>query len=1323
MIESTILFLAANPATTTPLALDEEIRAIEGMIRGSERRDAWRLVSKWATRPDDLLQHLNEVRPTVVHFSGHGSASGGLMLHNAKGTAQVVAPAAVGRLFRVLRCQGRAPPRNRGADDMSAAVLTATCIANLLAAPVTIGPQLGTPGYMAPEQYLERAADARSDIFSFCVVLFEALSGRRLFTGNTWQIREVTLAGSIRPAAAKDVPAWLEAIIRRGLATEPDDRWPSMDALLAALACDPVARRRWILRGAAGATALAALVAGAIFGFMAIAASREHAFAEGQARARLAAVEARIARAESDGDPIAAAAAFEAFVSDPAHRDTRALSTAWRHRGDRMRAEPPAAQAAYAEAYALAQDPVDATAALRELAAVFHETWNGDALGRAAALLRAQGVEDRALSEQALDAALWRRDLGGALAELIRPGHPSLDWRPTLEHLAVSTFTGLPALEVSVLPAGSSARLAVRSSLTEVVLLDGALTEVGRWNGDVIDVRLIAGTSWGVARGHANTEVLDFAAAGKTLWRGPVAPSIYQAAALGMSGDSPSSLVFGRVSPAYGFRRWDLRGEPSERIADVATDLVGSAIEAFALDDLDGDGELELAVGIAEWHAFDLRIFRIDGDGELELVAQRRLGRVGALATVRRGARRLLAAVTDDSCPAAEIFPTPPHTGAPAGVHLFDWTAEGLVEVDFVPMPRAGGVGRFVAQDRDAAGDLDGDGREDLAFELHEHGKPWLLLLRQTEGGFDPIYVGDLRLLGAAQLDADATPELLVNFHRDERLVVLGKGDGRLSDASLPREPSPPRPSALTDPLLVERWERADELASFGLLDSAAAVLRKSAILAADPREQVGVLDRAGALYYAAGRHEDVLVVDRLVREDPEFTEGALVRDTLVQVALGRYDEAFADATLLSAAPASPGEPAATARSLRDELAELVRPDARLELRFDTPLASAWRFLTPGALRRDPTRSALEFSIPAAEAHAAELPFVWDGGPLALEFEIEVEELEYGACMRVYIADETGEPWLGGALCGRGGGGRLMRSVHVKIFGKEWLDVEAPSVADLSRPQALHARLACFPGRGACESMVQIDGRVSVGHHPLTKLPPAGRHRLMIGSPVALDAPGLAVGVVRRIVLRGVRPAQPSPGEVTRERPAWLLAENQPGAALAAIAVSAEPHPHAAAVELLARAELRDLAGLAAAAPAVLRTMDDPAWLSDLVLALRMKPLAGAALRSAAGPAILPVLDRVWSLVEPHRNDPHMWRRVLEGLTGIESLTPTNLAERRALRRLLAARGRTWLRSGEAGRARADFTAALALPRDEADTPELELIAALHDELARVPSL
>jgi hypothetical protein len=98
-----ILFLAANPANTPQLALDEELRAIEGQLRAAEHRDAFALVSRWATRPDDLLQALNEVRPTIVHLSGHGSASGGLMLHGPTGTRQLVTPDAVASLFRALR--------------------------------------------------------------------------------------------------------------------------------------------------------------------------------------------------------------------------------------------------------------------------------------------------------------------------------------------------------------------------------------------------------------------------------------------------------------------------------------------------------------------------------------------------------------------------------------------------------------------------------------------------------------------------------------------------------------------------------------------------------------------------------------------------------------------------------------------------------------------------------------------------------------------------------------------------------------------------------------------------------------------------------------------------------------------------------------------------------------------------------------------------------------------------------------------------------------------------------------------------------------------
>ena len=75
-----ILFFASNPKDVTPLNLDEEIRSITTKIRASEHRDALDLISRWAVRPDDLLQELNIHKPIVVHFSGHGSSSGELVL-------------------------------------------------------------------------------------------------------------------------------------------------------------------------------------------------------------------------------------------------------------------------------------------------------------------------------------------------------------------------------------------------------------------------------------------------------------------------------------------------------------------------------------------------------------------------------------------------------------------------------------------------------------------------------------------------------------------------------------------------------------------------------------------------------------------------------------------------------------------------------------------------------------------------------------------------------------------------------------------------------------------------------------------------------------------------------------------------------------------------------------------------------------------------------------------------------------------------------------------------------------------------------------------
>jgi hypothetical protein len=68
----TILFLAANPIVTAQLALGREARAIQHELERSGFRDRFELVTRWAVEPLDLLRELRKLKPTVVHFSGHG---------------------------------------------------------------------------------------------------------------------------------------------------------------------------------------------------------------------------------------------------------------------------------------------------------------------------------------------------------------------------------------------------------------------------------------------------------------------------------------------------------------------------------------------------------------------------------------------------------------------------------------------------------------------------------------------------------------------------------------------------------------------------------------------------------------------------------------------------------------------------------------------------------------------------------------------------------------------------------------------------------------------------------------------------------------------------------------------------------------------------------------------------------------------------------------------------------------------------------------------------------------------------------------------------
>ena len=98
-----VLLFAANPNGVTPLALDEECREIDQKIRAAEYRDELQLITKWAVRPDDLLQYLNQYRPHIVHFSGHGSDTEEIILLDAKRQPKPVSKAALKQLFSALK--------------------------------------------------------------------------------------------------------------------------------------------------------------------------------------------------------------------------------------------------------------------------------------------------------------------------------------------------------------------------------------------------------------------------------------------------------------------------------------------------------------------------------------------------------------------------------------------------------------------------------------------------------------------------------------------------------------------------------------------------------------------------------------------------------------------------------------------------------------------------------------------------------------------------------------------------------------------------------------------------------------------------------------------------------------------------------------------------------------------------------------------------------------------------------------------------------------------------------------------------------------------
>ncbi|WP_158502232.1 serine/threonine-protein kinase [Vitiosangium sp. GDMCC 1.1324] len=188
----------------------------------------------------------------------------GLFLQAGRGLAAAHAQGLVHRDFKpdnvLVGRDGRARITDFGlartAEDLSGPHESAPPLASgdLHEASLTrSGVVLGTPAYMAPEQKRGELSDARSDQYSYCVALYEALYGKRPFTPGS--------AVPPRPPRESGVPAWVHRAILQGLSESPQARHASMDALLRRLSDAPGAT--WRRVGMAAAAGLVLVAGGA----------------------------------------------------------------------------------------------------------------------------------------------------------------------------------------------------------------------------------------------------------------------------------------------------------------------------------------------------------------------------------------------------------------------------------------------------------------------------------------------------------------------------------------------------------------------------------------------------------------------------------------------------------------------------------------------------------------------------------------------------------------------------------------------------------------------------------------------------------------------------------------------------------------------------------------------------------------------------------------------------------------------------------------------------------------------------------------------------
>jgi serine/threonine protein kinase/tetratricopeptide (TPR) repeat protein len=901
------------------------------------------------------------------------------------------------------------------------------------------GTVIGTPRYMAPEQWLAQRGDGRSDQFAFCVALYFALYDGWPFAGDaTLGLRSNVIDGNLcEPPRKPEVPARLHAALLRGLACEPDDRFPSMAELLAAIDEAQAPRRRVRVAAALGAVGLALVFAWLlqrpsptppVADDPRISIEREIA-----AERRRLQIESQVAALRSKGEHAEADAVFEAFASQREYDDTRALAIAWLDQAGRLRERGDRAGelAALGRAQLASWSDDLRRRALIELARAFQADHRYGQLGAVLELLDRLGgeVEPAQRSEllaMQIHEAASRRDFASALEMLREPGGEAhAELRPLFDQLARAHATEHVALSgsprgtaLAVLPSldrdgdgqgelvlasadglrllGSSPDLPVLQALDPVIELEASPSmpvfvpiapALGR----------VGAPDWIASRTGGQWNLLALAPEGdqvaiRTL---PIAVDGIRWATGDLFTNPGWSGWEAWGADAIGRRLTGLRGEePEAFVPEPGLEALRSVVQDIAIADLDGEGSDELIVGVGAWWAYDVRVLSPDHErpGEFETVARRKLGEIDALTAfpALQGPGHRIAVTLSPSFPSPRTFPSERPSGEPSGVYVLSWDAAGrsLDIVDRVALP---------ISFRPGAADLDGDGRSELIVQMLS---AIAILHAGADDRYAPIWLDGLHYHAIVDLDGDGDDELIVSEPSGEaagRLIVLGSGDQRIRLADR-RTIASVEPPAELDGALAEMWGQAEALATIGLSDEACSVFDDLARLAspnaaalahrraAELDERLGTGRRAAELYERAGDPDSLARAVEIYERRHEFDDAARVARR-------------------SALDQRPGR--------AEALDRLATPADAMEFDFRQPLDAGWRIARPGLLRREPGG---EFgglrveSLGAGEPLLMRRAIVWTGERLEVEVELDLLRMEWasGLTVELIALDESG---------------------------------------------------------------------------------------------------------------------------------------------------------------------------------------------------------------------------------------------------------------------------------------------------------------------------